>query len=81
MKIGKRRPPVSGVIRTGSEVRAQVEFEKFLKALSSYPERVARDPALSFERHLCSLACTQRARAGEDRRRGCAAREPIRAVS
>jgi len=70
MKTGRRRPRVSGATRTGSKIRAQMEFEKFLKALSSYPERVARDPALSFEQHWCSLVCTERARNSEERRRG-----------
>ena len=70
MKTSKRRPEVSGAVRTGSEVRAQVEFEKFLQALSSYPDRVARDPAVSFEQHLCSVACAERARNSEERRRG-----------
>lgn len=69
MKTGKRRLQVSDAARRGSEIRAQMEFDKFLKALSSYPERVARDPAVSFEQHLCSLACTELL-TSEERRRG-----------
>lgn len=70
MKTGKRRLQASGATRTGSEIRAQMEFEKFWQALSSYPNRVARNPALSFEQHLCSRAYTQRVRNSVERRRG-----------
>jgi hypothetical protein len=31
------------------------EIEKFLHAVDSYPDRVAKEPRLSFRRHLSSL--------------------------
>ncbi|MGO9165682.1 MAG: hypothetical protein ACLP56_02300 [Candidatus Sulfotelmatobacter sp.] len=31
------------------------EIQKFLRAVDSYPERVAKEPRLSFRRHLSSL--------------------------
>ena len=34
----------------------QREIETFLRALSSYPDRFARDPYLSFEQHLGTIA-------------------------
>jgi hypothetical protein len=58
---------VSGAGREG-EVRR--EIENFLRALSSYPDRFARDPYLSFEQHLFSIAsANQPATAGEGRHR------------
>ena len=35
------------------------EIEKFLYAVDSYPDRVAKEPGLSFRRHLSSLFETQ----------------------
>ncbi len=36
----------------------QREIRNFMRALSSYPERFADDPYVSFEQHLSSLAST-----------------------
>ncbi len=44
----------AGATRRDGDVRR--EIENFLRALSSYPERFARDPYLSFEQHLFSIA-------------------------
>lgn len=35
------------------------EIENFLRALSSYPDGFARDPYLSFEQHLFTVAARQ----------------------
>ena len=32
--------------------QASEEIQKFLRALDSYPERVAKEPSVSFRRHL-----------------------------
>lgn len=40
------------------------EIRSFLRALDSYPARVAKEPRISFQQHLCSLV----APAGDDRR-------------
>jgi hypothetical protein len=69
MKTSRRRPVGSVVSSAGREREVQREIENFLRALSSYPDRFARDPRLSFERHLFSLAARQSA-VGEERRRG-----------
>jgi hypothetical protein len=45
------------------------EMENFLRALTSYPDRFARDPDLSFQQHLFSVAA-RRPAVGEERRRG-----------
>jgi hypothetical protein len=37
------------------EQEVRQEIEDFLAALSSYPERVAKDPTVSFEQHLYSV--------------------------
>ena len=34
------------------------EIQKFLRAVDSYPDRVAKEPGLSFRRHLSSLFAT-----------------------
>lgn len=36
--------------------QVQVEMETFLQALTSYPERFATDPRITFEEHRSSLA-------------------------
>jgi len=38
----------------------QQEIDRFLQALSSYPDRFAHDPYLSFEQHLCSIMSSDR---------------------
>jgi hypothetical protein len=52
--------------RTVPLVRAQVreEIQNFLRALDSYPARVAKEPRVSFHQHLCSLSVAAR----DDRR-------------
>ena len=36
------------------------EFRKFVRAIESYPERFAKQPGISFQRHLSSLFATSR---------------------
>jgi hypothetical protein len=38
-----------------SNTQASEEIEKFLRAVESYPERVAQEPSLTFRQHLASL--------------------------
>ena len=49
------------------EQEVQQEIETFLTALSSYPDRFARNPCLSFEQHLFSLAVAKAGSHGSDR--------------
>jgi hypothetical protein len=37
------------------DAQARVEIQRYLQALASYPDRFARDPDISFEKHLYSL--------------------------
>lgn len=57
--------------REGEPLRneqASEEIQKFLRALDSYPDRVAKEPSLSFQRHLSSLFKTPRQKNDEPRR-------------
>jgi hypothetical protein len=56
MKTSKHRPMALSLRDSVREREAQQEIENFRKALSSYPDHFARDPGLSFEEHLFSLA-------------------------
>ncbi len=44
------------------------EIQKFLRALDSYPERVAKEPNVSFRRHLSGLFKASRKKPDEPRR-------------
>ncbi|HVO82197.1 MAG TPA: hypothetical protein VMT28_15790 [Terriglobales bacterium] len=57
MSTRKHRPITMRICSSDREV--QQEIETFLTALSSYPDRFARNPCLSFEQHLFSLAATK----------------------
>jgi len=35
--------------------QASEEIQKFLRAVDSYPDRVAKEPGLSFRRHLANF--------------------------
>ncbi|MBZ5598581.1 MAG: hypothetical protein LAN83_09680 [Acidobacteriia bacterium] len=69
MKIRKHRPITVGIASTERERQREVqqEIETFLTALSSYPDRFARNPCVSFEQHLFSLAAAKVV-SGEHRR-------------
>ena len=40
------------------ECEVQQEIDTFLRAINSYPDRFAREPYLSFQQHLSSIATT-----------------------
>lgn len=46
---------------SGREREVQREIDSFLRAISSYPDRFAREPYLSFQQHLCSIVAASRA--------------------
>lgn len=56
MRSRKQRPVLVGTSDAAREREVQQEIETFLQALSSYPERFAREPYLSFEQHLFRIA-------------------------
>ena len=48
--------------------QASEEIQKFLRAVDSYPDRVAKEPNVSFRRHLSSLFKAPRKNTDEPRR-------------
>lgn len=55
MRVKKYQPLVPYVSEAVREIEVQREIDSFLRALSSYPDRFAREPHLSFEQHLVSI--------------------------
>ena len=51
------------------EQEVKQEIENFLHALSSYPDRFAREPRLSFREHLFDIEAANQQASGRDRRR------------
>ncbi len=51
---------VRSTIAPSRSVQVQREIQNFLQALDSYPARVAREPRLSFHKHLCSVFAAAR---------------------
>ena len=43
------------VVHRSEQVRVREEIQNFLRALDSYPARVAKEPGISFHQHLCSF--------------------------
>jgi hypothetical protein len=55
MKTAKVHP-MEHAMHIAREYEAQQEIRNFLWAMSSYPDRFAQNPALSFQQHLNSVA-------------------------
>lgn len=56
MRTKKYRPIAMGAFDSKRERDVQEEIDNFLRALSSYPDRFAREPHLSFEQHLFRIS-------------------------
>jgi hypothetical protein len=75
MKTKKQSTQTSHVSDAARERDVQQEIDSFLRALSSYPDRFAHEPYLSFQQHLSSIATathphnTNHSTNNEDRRR------------
>lgn len=68
MKTQNYQPEGLSVVEATRRREVQHEIENYLQALSSYPERFAHDPCLSFEQHLFSMmAAGHTSRSGERR--------------
>ena len=66
MKTQKYQPESLNAAEAIRRQEVQQEIENYLLALSSYPERFANDPYVSFEQHLYSMmAAGQGLRNGE----------------
>jgi hypothetical protein len=70
MVIREDRPATAGLSDAARDREVRQEIENFLNALSSYPDRFARDPYVSFEEHLFIVSAENQVSAGgADRRR------------
>ena len=56
MKTKKYHPKDLCIADAPRERGAQQEIDSFLQAVRSYPDRFAREPYLSFQQHLSSIA-------------------------
>lgn len=66
----KRKKRIMYLSETSREQEVKQEIENFLHALSSYPDRFAREPRLSFHKHLFDIeTASHQVPAGRDRRR------------
>jgi hypothetical protein len=59
---------VSGVSGKARKPGTQREIDRFLRALSSYPDRYAREPHLSFEQHFSSIVTADQLIPDEEQR-------------
>jgi hypothetical protein len=55
MKVKKHDAADSLGSDADRELEVQQEIDSFLRAVSSYPDRFAREPYLSFQQHLSSI--------------------------
>jgi hypothetical protein len=60
-----------------SSEQVQGEIQNFLRAIDSYPDRFAKQPGVSFQRHLCSFF----SQVPENGGRRTASRQPSRQKS
>jgi hypothetical protein len=68
--IREHRPATVGFSDATRDREVRQEIENFLNALTSYPDRFARDPYVSFEEHLFFVTAeNQVSSVGGDRRR------------
>ena len=56
MKDKRHRASVAASVSSHRQSDTQREIRAFMRALSSYPERFADNPYLSFEQHLVSIS-------------------------
>jgi hypothetical protein len=49
------------------DLEVRQEIEQFLHALNSYPDRVQREPELSFHEHMFRIAISEQIAGGRDR--------------
>lgn len=61
--------------RLSGNEEAQLEIQKFLEALNSYPARFARNPGVSFAQHHSALTPVKRNGSGRTGRNGSDARK------
>jgi len=69
MVIREHRPATAALSDAARDREVRQEIENFLNALSSYPDRFAREPYVSFEEHLFIVTAENQVTAGVERRR------------
>ena len=69
MVIREHRSATVGLSDAARDREVRQEIENFLNALSSYPDRFARQPYVSFEEHLFIVTAENQVSAGIERRR------------
>jgi hypothetical protein len=52
-KMRNHVQPLASIPPRSEQVRR--EIQEFLRAVDSYPARVAKEPRVSFQQHLCSI--------------------------
>jgi hypothetical protein len=68
MKNQKYQPESLSVVEATRRREVQQEIDNYLLALSSYPDRFAQDPCVSFEQHLFSMMVSGHTSRRSDRR-------------
>jgi hypothetical protein len=63
----KYRPIIAGFTDPTRGVEVRREIDNFLLALSSYPDRFADDPCISFEQYLCNMMAADPPNGGPSR--------------
>jgi hypothetical protein len=58
VKVKRREATDLRVSECTREYDVRQEIDSFLRAINSYPDRFAREPYLSFQQHLSSIATT-----------------------
>jgi hypothetical protein len=66
MKVKKHYAADSLGLDAERELEVQQEIDSFLRAVSSYPDRFAREPYLSFQQHLSSIVTATQTSTGEE---------------
>jgi len=69
MKTKKQATQTLHVSDAAREHEVQREIDSFLRAISSYPDRFAREPYLSFQQHLSSIATAAHPHSTNEERR------------
>ena len=64
MKTSKSRARSSTLAHSPDKSDFRREVQDFMMAVNSYPDRVARDPGVSFQRHLFNVMSASRRSSG-----------------
>jgi hypothetical protein len=54
-QIQRREIAAPHIAQVRDQGEVQEEIQNFLRAVDSYPARVAKEPRVTFQQHLCSI--------------------------